>query len=101
AEQAKRAFETVSFDAARLHAVVGALEGKGFVFAPPAGSDPALVESQRALAHAKLSEVEAQIRAQASSGGMAKADISAAQAQADKLTQTLPLLQQQIAANEQ
>jgi len=101
ATQATRALETVSFDAARLHAVIGALDGKGFVFAPPAGSDPAMIEGQRALAHAKLTEVETQIRSQASSGGVANADIAAAQAQVDKLTQTLPLLDQQIAANEQ
>lgn len=101
AMQATKAYETVAFEVARTRTVIDALDGKGFNFTPPEGADAATIATQRAFARAKLADVEATIRAQAAGGAIAIADIGSARAQAAKLRETLPLLDQQIAANEQ
>ncbi|MDB5582904.1 MAG: Secretion protein HylD [Bradyrhizobium sp.] len=101
AMQATKAYEAVAFDVARTRTVIDALDGKGFTFTPPDGADAATIATQQSFARAKLADVEATIRAQAAGGAVAIADIGSARAQAAKLRETLPLLDQQIAANEQ
>lgn len=101
AAQATKAYEAVAFDVARARAVVDAIDGKGFHFTPPAGADASTIATQEALARAKLADAEAVIAAQAAGGAVATADIGAARAEAAKLRETLPLLDQQLAANEQ
>lgn len=101
AAQARKSLDTVSFEVARTQAVIDALDGKGFRFAAPAGTDPATAAMQGSLARAKLAEVKASIQAQQAGNAVASAEIGSARAEAAKLTETLPLLDEQIAANEQ
>jgi len=101
AAQANNAYEAVSFDVARTRAVIDALDGKGFHFVPPAGTDAAATSIQESLARAKLADVEAAIRAQGAGSAIATADLGSARAEAAKLRETLPLLDEQLAAYEQ
>jgi len=101
AAQAAKAWEAAAFEVARTRAVIDSLDGKGFSFVAPEGVDPAAIPAQRALASARLAEVEAAIAAAASGGAVARADIAAAQAEVAKINKSLPLLDQQIAANEE
>ena len=100
AAQASKAYETAAFEVARNRAVIAALEGGTLTFVPPPGADAATVATQRALAYAKLADVRATIRAAAAGSAVATADIASARAQVAKLDQSLPLLDQQIEANE-
>ena len=100
AAQAAKAYETAAFEVARNRAVIDALDGGAFTFIAPAGADAATTETQRALAHAKLADAQATIRAATTGTDVARADIVSARAELAKLDQSLPLLDQQIAANE-
>lgn len=98
--QAENAYQTIAFDVARTKAVIDSLQGRGFNFVPPAGADPLLIQSNAALARARLADIEASIAAQHTGGAVARADIATARVEAAKLTETLPLLDQQLEANE-
>lgn len=101
AAQAQKALETAELDAARGRAILSALDGHGLAFTAPPGTSGEVVATQRALARAQLADIQ-------STAGGHRADQQAliaaraeAQIQAAKLTETLPLLDEQIAANEQ
>ena len=100
AAQAARAYETAAFDAARARAVVDALDGKPLHVVAPAGSDPAALAAQEELARARLADARASIAAAAANGAVARADIASARSTVAKLDRSLPLLDQQLAANE-
>lgn len=98
--QARKALQTALLDAARARAILSALDGHGLHFEAPNGTPPELMATQRALAGAELAAIQA-----VASGGAA--DLRAAQAargealvQAAKLTETIPLLDQQLEAYE-
>lgn len=99
--QAAAAWQAAAFEAARAQAVLDAIDGKGFRFSAPAGVTPSAVPVQRALALAALADMRAAITARSSAIAVAGADIAAARADAAKLTETLPLLDAQLDANEQ
>ena len=101
ATQAQKALETAELDAARGHAVLSALDGHGLHFVPPRKLPADLQEMQVALARAQVSQIEATIAAKVADTGAARAALAEAQVQTAKLTETLPLLDQQIAANEE
>lgn len=98
--QASKALETAMLDAARLHAVLSALDGQGLRFTPPAGTTADVAATQIALARAQLAEIQATSRTHAADTQVAQAARAEAQIEAAKLTETLPLLDEQIAANE-
>lgn len=98
--QAGKALETAMLDAARLHAVLSALDGQGLRFTPPAGTTADVAATQIALARAQLAEIQATGRTHAADTQVAVAARAEAQIEAAKLTETLPLLDEQIAANE-
>lgn len=100
AMQARRALEASELEAARARAVLSALDGRGLAFVPPAGTDAAIAASQRALARAQYQQIEAEAAMQAADARAAGAAVGEASRQAIKLDETLPLLDQQIAANE-
>ena len=100
ATQAARAYENAAYEAARTRAVIHALDGHPLALDAPAGTDPAALPTQRALTQAKLAEARATIAAAASGGAIASAEIANARAEVAKLDDTMPLLDQQIAANE-
>lgn len=100
AAQAGKALETAEFDAARARAVIGALDGRGYAFVAPKGAAADVATIQDSLARAQLSEISAGIAAQSADTRVAASAVSEARSQAAKLSETLPLLDEQIAANE-
>lgn len=98
--QAEAALQTALFDVARARAVLSALDGKGLAFVAPQGTAPQLVATQRALAAAELAAIEASASGRSADLRAAKAARSEALVQAAKLTETIPLLDQQLDAYE-
>jgi len=101
AVQAERALETAELDAARSRAILSALNGKGLLFVAPSGTAPDVSANQVALARAQLDDILATAATHAADRQAAVAARGEASVQAAKLTETLPLLDEQIAANEQ
>lgn len=101
AEQARKALETAELDMARDRAILSALDGQGLRFMAPGTTPPAIASTQLDLARAQLAEIEARADQHASDRDAASAARSEAIIQAAKLTETLPLLDEQISANEQ
>jgi hemolysin D len=100
AEQARSALQTAELDAARARAVLGALDGHGLAFVAPPGTPARVEQTQRQLANATLLGIQASIAGTTSDKKAAFAARAEAAGQAAKLTETLPLLDEQIAANE-
>lgn len=98
--QAEAALQTALFDVARARAVLSALDGNGLTFIPPQGTAPQLIATQRALAGAELATIEASASGRSADLQAAKAARSEALVQAAKLTETIPLLDQQLDAYE-
>jgi hemolysin D len=99
-EQARSAWQSAALDVARLRMVVSAVEGHGAGFAAPAGVPGEQAAMQQRLGRAQIAEIFA-----ATSGYAAETSVAAAQraqsaGEAQKATESLPLLQQQLAANE-
>ncbi|MBP2275349.1 MULTISPECIES: HlyD family type I secretion periplasmic adaptor subunit [Sphingomonas] len=101
ATQAQKALETALLDAARCRAILSALDGRGLAFKVPPGTSADVVAMQVALAQAQLDDVEATARMRRSEQDASVAARAEALVQAAKLTETLPLLDEQIEANEQ
>ena len=99
-EQARTALLTSEFDAARARAVQSALNGQGFNFVVPAGTDPQLAATHRALAEAQLKQIQSGVSQGGASSAAAMAAANEARINAAKLSETIPLLQEQLAANE-
>jgi hemolysin D len=99
-EEARAALLTAELDAARARAVLNALDGKGFSFVAPDGTPADQAMTQAALARSEYAELSAGIASQSANRAVAGAEVAEARAQAAKLADTLPLLDEQIAANE-
>jgi hemolysin D len=100
ASQAKAALQNALFDVARAQAVLSALDGHGLAFKAPAGASEQLVATQRALASSEFSSIEAETSGRSADLLAAKASRAEALVQAAKLTETLPLLDDQLQAYE-
>lgn len=100
AEQARSALQTAELDAARARAVLAALDGRGLSFTAPAETLPAIARTQALLARAEFAGIEASIAGSRADMRAASAASGEARVQAAKLSETLPLLDEQIAANE-
>ncbi|MFZ3483663.1 HlyD family type I secretion periplasmic adaptor subunit [Sphingomonas sp. 3-13AW] len=100
AVQAAEALQTAELDAARLRAIRSALDGQGLRFTPPPGTTQEVAAAQVALAKAQFAEIQAGTQTRAADTAAARASKSEAQIQAAKLAETIPLLDEQIAANE-
>ncbi|EPE60671.1 type I secretion membrane fusion, HlyD family protein [Exiguobacterium sp. S17] len=101
AVQAQRALETAELDAARARAILSALDGQGLNFIAPLGTSPMIASSQAALARAQLADIRATAATHRADRQAAVSARGEATVQAAKLAETLPLLDEQIAANEQ
>lgn len=99
-QQARQALETSALDAARARAVLSALNGKGFAFVAPEGTDPGVADTHRQLANAQLQQIRAGFSMQSAGSSAAAAAASEARAQSAKLGETIPLLKEQLEANE-
>jgi hemolysin D len=98
AEEARKMLETAELSAARDRAVLGALDGHGFSFTPPAGVPADVAETSRALAQARLAQIEASSAQHDADRSAAVAAMGEARSQITKLDQTIPLLDQQVQA---
>lgn len=101
AAQARKALESSELDAARARAVLAALDGRGLNFVAPPGTPPEIIGTQFALARAELADITSTTQTNAARRDAANAAGREARIQAAKLTETLPLLDEQISANEQ
>jgi hemolysin D len=101
ATQAQKALETAQLDAARGQAVLSALDGRGLNFVSPEKLPDDITRTQIALARAQVAQIEATIAAKVADTGAATAALAEADVQTAKLNETLPLLDEQIAANEE
>jgi HlyD family type I secretion membrane fusion protein len=99
-EQARKALETAQLDAARGRAVLTALNGGPFIFQPPPGTNALVAETHRSLASAQLQQIQSGVSQGGASSAAAVAATSEARIQAAKLSETIPLLREQLAANE-
>lgn len=101
AVQAQRALETAELDAARARAILSALDGHGLTFQAPPGTPAIVASGQAALARAQLEDIVATAATHRADQQAAVSARGEATVQAAKLAETLPLLDEQIAANEQ
>ena len=99
--QAQKALEMALLDAARGRAILSALDGHGLAFAAPPGTAPDVAATQLALARAQLANIQAIAGTHRADQQASVAARDEARIQAAKLSETLPLLDEQIAANEQ
>lgn len=95
--QAEKALAAAELEIARNRAIAGALSGQGLRFVAPPGTPLDVAETQRRLIAAQLAEIEATIASLNAARTSALSDASAARAQVSKLSDTVPLLDRQIA----
>ncbi|MFM7028906.1 MAG: HlyD family type I secretion periplasmic adaptor subunit [Chakrabartia sp.] len=98
--QGRDALLAAEMTAARARAILGALAGDGFHFAPPADAPPSILADHAALARAQLAQLQAQSGEQGASRQASALAASEARIEARKIGESLPLLDQQLAANE-
>lgn len=98
--QARQALQTAELNAARARAILAALDGHGLQFASPPGVSAEIAANHLALARARLAEIEAGSSGASSNRDAAQAARNEALIDAARLNETLPLLDEQIAANE-
>jgi len=93
---AQKGLAQAELDIARNKAIADALSGRGLHFTAPAGTPPEVAETQQRLIAAQLAEIEASTASLANARSSALADASAARATADRLADTVPILDRQI-----
>lgn len=98
--QAASALQTARLDAARARAILSALDGRGISFSAPEGTPADVAITQRSLAENELAGLLAGGSGKASDVRAARAARDEALVQAAKLDETLPLIDQQLAAYE-
>lgn len=96
--QAEKALAAAELEIARNRAIADALSGGPRGFTAPAGTPPEVAETQRRLVAAQLAEVEATTASLNNARISAQSDANAARAQVSKLSDTVPLLDRQIAS---
>ncbi len=97
--QAQKALETAELNAARGRAVLSVMDGKGLNFVPPAGTPQDVAQIQRALARAELDSISGGSSVRDADRKAAASSYSEAMLEVAKITETLPLVDQQIEAN--
>ena len=95
--QAQKALLAAELEASRNRAIADALSGRGLRFTSPPGVDPQVALTQRRLIEAQLAEVEAATAGLLSARSSALADAQGATAQIAKLSETLPILDRELA----
>jgi len=101
AAQAQKALRTAELDAARAKAILSALDGHGLSFIAPRGTPAEIAETQRSLAAAELGDIQSGVAAYEADRRSSASAREEARKQAIKLDETLPLLDEQLNANEQ
>lgn len=83
---------------ARNAALLAYLRGQPATFQPPAGIPPEMAETQRQFVASIVAEYEAERAGLLQSKAERQAELSAARSEISKLEQTLPLIEEQLAA---
>jgi hemolysin D len=96
--QAEKALAAANLEVARNKALADALSGKGLHFVPPPGTPAAVAETQRRLIAAQIAEVDAGVAGLAQARATALSDVAAARANVARLSDTVPMLDRQLAA---
>ncbi len=95
--QAQKALAAAELEAARNRAIADALSGKGLRFVAPPGTPAEVAQTQARLIAAQIAQVEATTSSLAQARATALSDAQAARAQVSRLTDTVPILDRQIA----
>lgn len=98
--QSREALLVAELTVARARAVLDALDGKGFNFAAPLGATPQMISDHSSFARAQLTQIRSQSGEQSATSQAAALAAAEARTQARKITESLPLLDQQLKANE-
>lgn len=98
--QSREALLVAELTVARARAVLDALDGKGFNFVAPLGATPQMVSDHSSFARAQLAQIQSQSGEQSASSRAAALAAAEARTQARKISESLPLLDQQLQANE-
>lgn len=98
--QSREALLVAELTVARARAVLDALDGKGFNFAAPLGATPQMISDHSSFARAQLSQIQSQSGEQSATSRAAALAAAEARTQARKISESLPLLDQQLKANE-
>lgn len=98
--QSREALLVAELTVARARAVLDALEGKGFRFVAPQGATPQMIADHSSYARAQLSQLQSQSGEQSNSSQASALAAAEARTQARKIAESLPLLDQQLQANE-
>lgn len=96
--QAEKALSAAQLEVARNRAIADALTGRGLRFVAPVGTPPEVADTQRRLIAAQIAEVTATTASLAQARATALSDVAAAKATLARLSDTVPLLDRQIAA---
>lgn len=99
--KARQMLEASELAAARARALLGALDGRPLRILLPPGLSPEMIRVETASAQAQFADIASAKQGYASEREAARAAWRGAEIQAAKLASTLPLVDQQIAANEQ
>ena len=89
---------TSELQSARNSALVAHLDGRSMQFVAPPGTPPEVALSQRQYVASAIAEYEGERQSLVQRRAQHLADLVGAQAEIDKLEQTLPLVDQQLAA---
>jgi len=97
--QGEEGLKAAELDAARARAMLSALDGRGLRFVPPAGTPTDVASTQAALARAELEAVVGASSMHGADRRVAQAARAEARLQAVKLSETVAIVAQEVAAN--
>lgn len=92
---------TSELQAARNAALIAHLEGRPARFIAPAGTTPEIIRTQQQFISSAIAEFEGERASLGQRRAQHQAELQSAEAEIAKLQQTLPLVDQQIAAREE
>lgn len=94
--QARSSLQTSELDAARARAMLAALRGERWTFAPPTGTSPEIAAVQRQLISSRLAELAARVATLREQSAEAGAMSAGASAEMARLRDTLPYLNERV-----
>jgi hemolysin D len=101
ASQASQGLLTAEVIAARNAALLSHLQGRSARFVPPAGTPADIAETQANYVRSTIAEYEGERSSLIQQRAERSAELAGAEAEIAKLTQTLPLIEQQLAARQE
>jgi hemolysin D len=98
AAQANRGLQSARIAEARNKAIIAYLAGRPASFQAPPGTPPLIAQTQGQIIHSAIAEYEGERAALLEGRAERAAELAAAEAETAKLRETLPLVEQQLAA---